>query len=95
MKGHPRETILIAKNIIMRWSTRPEKTTVTLQIEVKLRGVSHLAVDHCASWAISAPVSITWVLGEEPDVVSFSDNNDGDLWRNLQVGTGELQGFEF
>ena len=91
MRSHPRETVLIAEDVIMRWSACPEKTAVALQIEVELRGISHLAVDHCASWTVSTLVSVSSILREEPDVVTFSDDNNGDLRRNFQVGTGEFQ----
>ena len=63
----------------MCWSTRPEKTAMTLQIEVEFCGISYLAVYHCASGTVSAPVSVSVVPREKPDMVAFSDDNDGDL----------------
>ena len=95
MKGHQREIVLIAEDVIMRWSARPEKTAMALQIEVKLHRISHLAVDHCACWTVSAPVSVSVMLREKPDVVTFSDDDKGDFRRNFQVGTGSLQRLQF
>ena len=76
-------------------STRAQKTPMTLKIKVELRRISYLAVYHCSSWTVSALVSVSSILREEPDVVTFSDDNDGDLRRNFQLGTGELQCVEF
>ena len=52
---------------------------MTLQIKVELRGISHLAVYHCASGTVSALVTVTLVLWEEPDMVAFPNDNDSDL----------------
>ena len=68
---------------------------MTLQIEVELHGISHLAVNYCTGWTISTPVSVSFILREEPDVVPFSDDNNGDLRRNFQISTGELQCLQF
>lgn len=78
----------------MGWPTRPEKTTMTLQIEVELCGVSHLAIDDCASGTVAALVSVASVLGKKSNVMAFPYNDNSDLWSNLQISTCEFQGPE-
>ena len=43
-----------------------EKTSVTLEIKVKFGRMCHLAIHDCASWTVTALISIALILREEP-----------------------------
>ena len=51
---------------------------MALQVEVKLGRVNDVPIHDGAGWTIPTPIRILR-RREEPDVVTFSNNNDGDL----------------
>jgi len=55
-----------------------EQTTVALQIKVKLDGIDNVAIDDCASGAISAPITLIARAREEANVVTLANNNECD-----------------
>lgn len=59
-------------------TTGTEQTTVALQIKVKLDGIDNVAVDDCASRAISAPIALIARAREEANVVTLANNNKRD-----------------
>jgi len=63
-----------------------EQSTVTLQIKVKLDGIDNVAVDDCASGAISAPITLIFRSWEEANMVTLANNDKGN-------GGGETQFF--
>jgi len=60
-------------------SAGTENTSVTLQIKVELDGMNNVAVDDCASWAISTPISLIFIAREEANVVMFGNNDERDV----------------
>ena len=61
-----------------------EQTTVALQIEIKLDGVDNVAVDDCASGAISAPIALIVGAREEANMVTLANNNKCDVCTETQ-----------
>jgi len=59
-------------------------TTVTLQIKVELDGMDNVAVDDCASGAISAPIAVIFSAREEANAVTFADNDKRDVGVDTQ-----------
>jgi hypothetical protein len=55
-----------------------EQSTVTLQIKVKFDRIDNIAVDDCASGAISAPITLVVRPREEANMVTFANNNERD-----------------
>jgi len=53
-----------------------KRSTLTLQIKVKFNGIDNIAVDDCASEAISA--RITCKAWEEANMVMLANNDKGD-----------------
>ena len=62
----------------MRRATRSKNPPVALQIEVKFGRVGDLTINDRARRTITTPVSLSLVLREEPNMMSFADNDDGD-----------------
>ncbi len=74
-----REIVLVVQHVIMRWPRRAQQTTVRLQIEVKFGGMGNLCVHHSSCPAVTASICICRGLWEESDVVTLSDDDDGNL----------------
>ena len=55
-----------------------EQSAVTLQIKVKFDGIDNIAVDDCASGAISAPITLVIRPREEANMVTFANDNKRD-----------------
>jgi hypothetical protein len=79
----------------MRGATRPQKTTVALEIEVKLGRMGNLTIDDSARWAVTTPVGIPGVLWEESDVMPLANNNHGDSWFDFEFLASSSQSQEF
>lgn len=62
----------------MRRATRSKEPPVALQIEVKFGRMGDLTINDSARRTVTTPVRISLVLREEPNMMSFADNNDGD-----------------
>ena len=62
----------------MGWAAGTEQSAVTLQIKVKLYGIDNVAVDDCASGAISAPIALVLRAWEEANVVTLANNDKRD-----------------
>jgi len=69
---HKREIVLVVHHIVVGRTTRPEQASVGLQVEVELCGMCNHSVDNGTSWAVSTPVSVTFILREEADMMPFS-----------------------
>ena len=59
-------------------------SAVALQIEVELRGVGAVAIDHRTSRAVAAAIGVLWCLREEANVVALPDHDNSDLDIELQ-----------
>lgn len=59
----------------MSWATGSEKTSVALKIKVKLGRMCHLAIDDRPSWAVTALISISFRLREEPGEMKRLNNS--------------------
>ncbi len=70
-----RESILVDENVVMCRTAGTEQAAVTLQIKVEFDGIHNVAVDDCASGAISAPISLVFRAREEANMVALADNN--------------------
>jgi hypothetical protein len=73
-----REFILVEENIVMGRTAGTEQSTVTLQIKVKFDRIDNIAVDDCASRAISALITLVLRLREEENMVTFANNDKRD-----------------
>jgi hypothetical protein len=62
-----------------------ERTTMTLQIKVKFDGIDNIAVDDCASRAVSAPITLVIRPREEANMVTFSNDNKRDGGVETQI----------
>jgi hypothetical protein len=51
---------------------------MALQIKVKFGWMGDLTINDSTRWTITTPVRILPVFGEEPNMVSFTDNDDGN-----------------
>ena len=51
---------------------------MALQVEIEFGRVNHVTIHDGAGWAIPAPIRDV-ALREETNVMSFSNDNDGDL----------------
>lgn len=51
----------------MSWATGSEKSSVALKIKVKLGRMCHLAIDDRPSWTVTALITISFILREEPE----------------------------
>jgi len=58
--------------------TEQSTATLTLQIKVKLDGMDNVAVDDCASGAITATITFIFRAREEANVVTFANNDNRD-----------------
>ena len=74
-----REIVLVVQHVIMRWPRCAQQTTVRLQIEIKFGGMGNLGVHHSSCPAVTASICICRGLWEESDVVTLSDDDDGNL----------------
>lgn len=59
-------------------STRSQETAVALQIEVELGGVCYGGVDDGSCGTIARSISLIRVVGEKPDVMALSDDDERD-----------------
>lgn len=57
---------------------------MTYQIPVKLGRVGHNTIHHGTCGTVPAPICVTRILCEEPDVVAFGDNDHRDFGVDLQ-----------
>ena len=73
-----REFILVEENVVMGRTAGTEQSTVTLQIKVKLDGIDNVAVDDCASRAISTPIALVLRAWEEANMVTLANNDKRD-----------------
>jgi hypothetical protein len=62
----------------MRRATRSKEPPVALQIEVKFGRMGNLTINNSARRTITTPVCLSLVLREEPNMMSFADNDNGD-----------------
>ena len=54
-----------------------------LKMEIQLRGMDNVGVNHRACPAVSAAIRIILCLGEEADVMAFPYDDDCDGWFDL------------
>jgi len=77
-----REIVLVVKHVIVRRSARPKEASVALQVKVELGRVNYIRVDHRPRRTVAAPILVAGFVGEEPDVMPLSNDNNCDLrWR--------------
>jgi len=72
------EVVFIAQHVVMGRPTSTKETTMALKIKVELGWMRDFSINDRACWTITAPVGLPFVLGEESNVMPFTDDDDGD-----------------
>jgi hypothetical protein len=67
------------KNVVVTGATGPEQTTMRLEVEVELDGMSDVRVDDGPGNTVPRAVGLVRVRWEKADVVTLADDNDRDL----------------
>jgi hypothetical protein len=80
-----RKLILIIQNIVVCGTARSQQPTMTLQVKVKFGWVRNISVNHSSSRTVTRSVTITLVLREKSNMMSLSNNNDSDIWPDLEI----------
>lgn len=55
-----------------------ELSAVTLQIKIKFDGIDNIAIDDCASGAISTQIALIVIAREEANVATLANNDKRD-----------------
>jgi len=72
-------------------TTCSEKATVALQIEVKFGGMSNVAIDDSACWAVTTPIGVPMILWEKSNVMPLANDNDRDSGFDLEFVASSSQ----
>src|SRR5271156_340624 len=81
----------------MSWTRSPLQSRMGKQkVIVELR-MSDIVVDNSASWTIPCAVSVTSIGREESCVMTFCDDDEGDVWTVtfLESFAGRTNCFDF
>lgn len=68
----------------MRWTTGAQKASVALKVEVEFSWVCDLSIHDSTSRTIARPITIAFVLWEEPNMMSLAYHDDRDLRINFE-----------
>ena len=84
MVGHrlqfiSREANFIEQDMVQRRLVHALKSIVRIQVEVMLVCMNDLCVNHCANAHVAGLIS-TFIVGEEPCVVTFFHDDERQKW---------------
>ena len=71
----------------MGGTTSAQKAPMALEIEVELSRVRNFLVNNSSSFAVATAVGSFLVLREKSNVMSFANDNDGNLGVNTKLST--------
>jgi hypothetical protein len=73
------EAVLVIYDYVVRGPHGALQASVCLQIEIKQKDIGYTLVNHCPGTSIPIPIRVRSVCGEEPSMVAFTADDNGQF----------------